>query len=84
MKTAQQAPAAKSEQTNPIEFNAVKTFDTEHALRVLREFYLETRREIKKNKKITISANVDNQMNHLHFMGDGFDLAFILTEGRAS
>lgn len=65
-------------------FSASGSFDSEHALRVLRDFYLEVRREIRKNEKVVVSANCDNEMNHLHFMADGFDLAFILTERSAS
>lgn len=61
-------------------FQAAGTFDSEHALRVLRDFYLETRRELRKCKRVNVAANCDAEMNHLHFMGEGFDLSFIITE----
>lgn len=65
-------------------FNASGSFDSERALRVLREFYLEVRREIRKNEKVLVSANCDQTMNHLHVAAKDFDVAFILTEKNAS
>lgn len=68
----------------PLRLNASRSFDSEDALRALRDFYLEVRREIKRNKKVIVSANCDSEMNHLHFIADNFDLACIITERSAS
>ena len=74
MKTNNQpAPAAKTLQ-------ASGRFDTENAIGVLTDFMREVRKELRKNKKVTVSANCDSAMNHLHFIADGFELTFILTE----
>lgn len=64
----------------PVTWNATKSFNTETALQILSEFVKETRKEIKKNEQLLINASADEAMCHLHFVADGFELSFILTE----
>ena len=60
------------------------TIDAQSALSILRDFYTECRKEIRKLTKVKISLATDDEICSLHFIADGFDLNMIIKEGGAS
>ncbi|MCL1942229.1 MAG: hypothetical protein FWF54_01575 [Candidatus Azobacteroides sp.] len=60
------------------------TIDAQSALSILRNFYTECRKEIRKLTKVKTSFTVDDEICSLHFIADGFDLNLIVKEGGES
>lgn len=64
----------------PAEWDKKARFNTESALQILNDFVKETRKEIRKNDSLQVSAGAYGEMCHLHFEAEGFELSFILKE----
>ena len=64
-------------------FDKSKEVDAKSALEVLRDFYLEARRELKKSAKVMANGRVTEDAASLRFVADGFDLELKFREGGA-
>ena len=58
-----------------------KKIDSQSALTILRHFYIECRKELKKNETIDTSYRMEETACSLHFICDGFNLSFNVKEG---
>lgn len=63
---------------------ATKTINQQSAKAILRDFYLAARKEITRHEQIATNVGATDEMANLHFIGDDFDLHFILkaTKGK--
>jgi hypothetical protein len=50
------------------------------AVALLREFYLQVKKELKQNDKVIVSANCDEKCNVLEFTANNFNLSIQLKE----
>jgi hypothetical protein len=57
-----------------------KTFDTPTALEILKKFYLEAKKEIKKNDETYVKLRSGEVASHLTFTCDGFNLELTFTD----
>lgn len=64
----------------PAAFNASKTTDVESSLNILKAFYTEARRELKKNASVAVNGEVYNDASQLHFMTNDFELILTFVE----
>jgi len=58
-----------------------KTIDTHHALRILKDFYIECRKEFRKLERVTASVTIGSEASSLLFIADGFNLSMTVKEG---
>jgi hypothetical protein len=55
-----------------------KNIDTTSAKMLLRDFYLAARKEISRASQIGTKVGATDESANLHFIGDDFDLHFVL------
>ena len=70
-----------SQSTTPTSFEGTKSFDSKTALLILKQFYTEVKKEIKKNERAVVSAQSSDDHCNLKFICDGFNLEFSYQEG---
>ncbi len=57
-----------------------KDFDTTTSLAILKEFYSQAKRELKKNGQTTVNFRKSEEVSHLTFFCDGFNLELTFTQ----
>lgn len=58
-----------------------KTFDTESSLAILKQFYHEVKKELKRNSSTVVSLQSSQEASHLTFVADSFNLSLTFTDG---
>ena len=64
----------------PANIERQKQFDTTTSLAILREFYTQAKRELKRNGQTTVNFRASEAASHLTFYCEGFNLELKLTE----
>jgi len=68
-----------------MESKTSRALDPKEALEILKDFYLEVKKEIKKSEHTRIKIEDESDTTgSLHFFCDGFNLSFIVREGGAA
>ena len=57
-----------------------KSFDTPTSLAILKEFYTQAKRELKRNGQSTVNFRTSDEASHLTFFCEGFNLELKFTE----
>jgi hypothetical protein len=62
--------------------NRQKVFNTEQALGILKDFYREARKEIRKQNEVTIEGRMSNEACVIEFVADGIVFSLVVSERR--
>jgi hypothetical protein len=60
-----------------------KQFDSQTAQAILKQFYHQAKRELKRNGDTTVRFRSGNEASHLTFQCDGFNLELLFTDNNS-